>query len=188
MDDLFTAARQVEEACRANRFTFCFIGGIAVIRWGAPRVTRDLDVSVLAGFGGEEPVVRGLLARFAPRLRDAEEFARENRVLLLRTDQGIEIDVSLAALPFEEEMFRRATAYEPVRGVGLTTCSAEDLVVMKAFAARPRDWSDVESIIERQKVLDWSHVLQALTPLAELKPEVEILATLDALRQAKKSG
>lgn len=185
MDDLFAAAAQVETACREAGLAHCFIGGIAVIRWGAPRVTRDLDVAVLTGFGGEAPVVEKLLARFAPRLTDSKKFAQENRVLLLKTADGIEIDVSLAALPFEEEMIGRATSYEPVRGVSLTTCSAEDLLVMKAFAARPRDWSDVETVLRRQPALDWTHILSALEPLAGLKPEANILATLHALRNAQ---
>jgi hypothetical protein len=183
MDDLFAAAGQVEEVCRTSGFAFCFIGGIAVIRWGAPRVTRDLDLAVLAGFGGDQPVIDSLLGSFAARLPDAAEFARQNRVLLLQTKQGIEIDVSLAALPFEEEMMRRASRYEPVQDVAITTCSAEDLIVMKAFAARPRDWSDIETIIARQAGLDWEYIVPTLEPLAELKPEIAILPTLASLRR-----
>jgi hypothetical protein len=186
MDDLFAAAQQVEDVCQSAGFSFCFIGGIAVIRWGAPRVTRDLDISVLAGFGGEQPVIDTLLASFTPRMSDAAQFALQNRVLLLKTKQGIEIDVSLAALPFEEEMFRRASRYEPVKGITITTCSADDLVVMKAFAARPRDWSDIATIFEQHSAIDWDYVLQTLEPLAELKPEVAIIETLNALRPVNK--
>jgi hypothetical protein len=185
MDDLFQAARDVEAAVADLRF--CFIGGIAVIRWGVPRVTRDLDVAVLAGFGSERPIIDRLLARFPGRIPDAAGFAEENRVVLLRTPQGIEIDVSLAALPFEEEMIRRATRFSPVEGVYLTTCSAEDLVVLKAFAARPRDWADVESILHRQERLDWAYIDAALAPLAAVKPETPILATLAELRALQSS-
>ena len=38
-----------------------FIGGIAVQHWGEPRMTRDLDWALLAGYGTEEPFVKGLL-------------------------------------------------------------------------------------------------------------------------------
>ncbi|MCC6809091.1 MAG: hypothetical protein IT381_16810 [Deltaproteobacteria bacterium] len=182
VDDLFTAASEVEAACRAERLTHCFIGGIAVIRWGIPRVTRDLDVSVMAGFGGERAIVTALMRHFAERIAGAAGFAEANRVLLLKTAGGIEIDASLAALPFEEEMFRRASTFAPVAGVSLTTCSAEDLIVMKAFAARPRDWSDVEGVIKRQAGLDWTYVDAMIPPLAELKPEVDVLGTLARLR------
>jgi hypothetical protein len=50
----------IEEAVRLQAFLdghasrFCFIGGVAVQNWGEPRLTRDIDVSLLTGFGGEE--------------------------------------------------------------------------------------------------------------------------------------
>lgn len=183
MDDLFLAAGELERCCRAEALRFCFIGGVAVIRWGVPRVTRDLDIAVLAGFGGEAPVVAALLRHFAPRIEDADQFALQNRVLLLRTASGIEIDVALAALPFEEEMIRRASPFDPVAGVSITTCSAEDLIVLKAFAARPRDWSDVESICRRQRRIDWAYVDATLAPLAEVKPDEPIVETLSRIRR-----
>jgi hypothetical protein len=36
-------------------------------------------------------------------------------------------------------------------GVALVTCSAEDLIVFKAFAGRERDWLDIEGIALRQR-------------------------------------
>jgi hypothetical protein len=49
---------------------------VAVQHWGEPRVTRDLDLTVFTGFGGETPVVDGLLARipaYAHRLPPARD-------------------------------------------------------------------------------------------------------------------
>ena len=59
--------------------------------------------------------------------------------------------------------------------VFLVTCSAEDLIVLKAFANRPRDWADAETIVARQQAhLDRDYVLEQLEPLSTLKgiPEV----------------
>lgn len=43
-----------------------------------------------------------------------------------------------------------------VARASLLTCSAEDLVVLKAFAGRPRDWAGVETIVARRSAqLDW---------------------------------
>lgn len=48
-------------------------------------------------------------------------------------------------------------AYPP--GIPLRTCSAEDLIVLKAFAGRGQDWVDVERIIVRQTgKLDWAYI------------------------------
>ena len=62
--------------------------------------------------------------------------------------------------------------------VGVLTCSAEDLLVHKAFAARDRDWLDIDGIVRRQAELDWALVFRELEPLAKLKDAPEIVPRL----------
>lgn len=189
MIELFQVAATVQGFCEQEGFSFCFIGGLALQRHGEPRVTRDVDLAVLAGFGGEKRVAQAFLREFAGRVGDALEFALVNRVLLLGvtapsglgTDASVGVDVSLAALPFEEEMIGRATPFEFVQGQPLRTCSAEDLIILKAFAARPQDWVDVENVIGRQRRLDWDYIVPRITELADLKEEPELVGRLLAL-------
>jgi len=112
------------------------------------------------------------------------QFALTNRVLLLRSASGVGLDVALGGLPFEESAVYRATTFEFLPELSLITCTAEDLIVMKAFAARPKDWLDVEGIIVRQEGhLDWHYVDQYLRPLVELKDAPEILKELETRRR-----
>lgn len=172
MNVIFGAAREIEESCRAHAWGFCIIGGLAVQRWGEPRLTRDVDVTLLTGFGTERGFVDELLRSFRGRIPDAREFALANRVLLLLSSDGVPIDIALGAMPFEEAAVRRATPYRVAPDVELTTCSAEDLVVMKAFAGRDRDWADVEGIATRQGPrLDEELVWRELLPLLDLKED-----------------
>jgi hypothetical protein len=54
---------------------------------------------------------------------------------------------------------------------------------MKAFAARPKDWMDVEGIIIRQnELLDWHYIRAQLKPLAELKGSPEIVQEIEGRR------
>jgi hypothetical protein len=104
-------------------------------------------------------------------------------VLLVEAASGVGIDIALGGMPFEEAAVGRATRYEFAAGISLRTASAEDLIVMKAFAARPKDWIDVEGILIRQgNRLDWNLILSELEPLVELKGEPEILERLAQLR------
>jgi acyl dehydratase len=67
----------------------------------------------------------------------------------------------------------------------LRTCSAEDLIVLKLFAFRPRDVLDAETIVIRQRAaLDWQYIATNLQPLAEVKGQPEIMATFEKLRRA----
>ncbi len=148
MNALFVAAKDVADFMATRRWKFCVIGGLAVQRWGEPRLTRDADLTLLTGFGDEERFADALLGRFQGRRPDARAFALLNRVLLLRASNGA--DVSFGALAFEVSMLRRATPFAFHAGLVLPTCSAEDLFVMKAFAGRPQDWLDAQGIVVRQ--------------------------------------
>ena len=97
MIDLFETARQLQDFCDRQGWRCCFIGGVAVQRWGEPRVTRDVDLALLAGFGAEDRFLDALLAAYSSRVENAREFALRYRVLLLKTTSDVGIDVSLGA-------------------------------------------------------------------------------------------
>jgi len=183
VDDLIQAAVEVQGLCQSQDWQFCFIGGLALQRWSDPRETVDVDVSLFAGFGEIERYIDVLLQHFEPRISDAAAFAKERRVLLVRSNKGVGIDVSLAALPYEALVIQRSSYFDYPPGIPLLTCSAEDLVVLKAFAGRAQDWVDVERTIVRQTgKLDWDYIREQLRPLAELKEAPEIIDQLEARR------
>lgn len=126
---------------------------------------------------------------FAPRIPDAREFALRQRVVLLWSAGRVGIDVALGALPFEERCVGRASEWTISPEIVLRTCCAEDLVVLKAFAARPQDWIDIESVLTRQRrTLDWRLILGELEPLLELRGTPENLDMLSRLRQKVGQG
>jgi hypothetical protein len=176
MKSLFLAAAELEAFLTEQGWRYCFIGGIALQRWGQPRLTNDIDLTILAGFGKKTGYVDALLGRYRARISDARDFALAHRVLLLQSRDGIAIDVALGGIAFEEKMVARATRYEFLPGVSLVTCSAEDLIILKAFADRPRDWGDVETIIARQQAhVEWNYIFEQLEPLCQVKDTPEIV-------------
>ena len=182
MNTLFQAGARVQQIFERDEWKFCFIGGVANFRWGTPRLTNDLDLTLLTGFGGEPAYTAALLAEFESRISDAAEFALRNRVLLLRTPDGFGLDVALGAMPFEASTIERSSNAELVREATLRTCSAEDLIVHKAFAARPQDWVDIEGVILKQRgLLQWPQIWTDLGVLAELKEAPELLTELDRI-------
>ena len=86
-------------------------------------------------------------------------------------------------MPFEERVIDRATRYRFLDDVRPNACSAEDLVVLKAFADRSRDWADIEGVLLRTGCrLAWEIVETELEPLCEAKEAPHILPRLRALR------
>lgn len=182
MKDLISTAAEIQKFCEDRNWQFCFIGGLALQFWGEQRLTKDVDLTLFTGFGGEENFIDDLIINFKPRRDSPKEFALRNRVVLLETVGGIGIDISLGAFPFEEIMIARSGSQEFLRGISLRICTAEDLIVLKAFADRLKDWADVEGVIAAQKDLNWEYIFEQLEPLVELKEEPEIIQKLQKLK------
>ena len=99
------------------------------------------------------------------------------------------MDIAFGALPFEERCVEKASDWELSSGIVLHTCSAEDLVILKAFAGRPQDWIDIESVLVRQRrSLDWRLILGELKPLLELRATPQSLERLRQLRSKIEKG
>lgn len=146
---LVEAADELLRFLRANGRTACLIGGFVVSRWGEPRATKDVDATVLVEFKEEAAVLKLLLSHFESRDPDPVPRAELGRLALLRASNGVDLDISFAAFPFEVEVLERASDWQVTPDLALRTCSAEDLVLYKLVAARLIDLHDVQSVVSR---------------------------------------
>ena len=182
MNILFQAAADIQQTLQNKKWPFCFIGGLAVLRWGEMRMTQDIDLCLLCGFGNEKSYIEELTKEYKSRIDDASAFAVTNRVLLLYAKNGVAVDISLSGLPFEEEIIERATVFQFEPECSLLTCSAEDLVILKAFAERSKDWNDIEGIVMKHgQNLDTGYIVERLAPLCDLKESPEIISKLQKI-------
>ena len=145
------------------------IGGIAVVSRGVPRHTDDVDATIWAPDLDLDGLCRELAAReLAFRIQNGLAFAQQYQILLLVHEPSmIEIDLSLAWLPFEEQALKRAPR-ERLRGVVVPVACAEDLVIYKALAWRERDRSDIARLMALHRDdVDVERVLTVVAPLLE---------------------
>lgn len=135
------------------------IGGIAVGFLGKPRFTADIDAVFLLSIKDIPQFIdRAQTEGIIPRIPDAADFARKNRVLLLKhSPTDTDIDVSLGILPFEEEMVERAKT-QSFGGLSVRLPTPEDLIIMKAIAHRPKDLDDIRTIADKYPGLDKNRV------------------------------
>lgn len=183
---IMLAAMELQQALLEFGRPFCFIGGLALQRWGQPRYTSDADATLLTEWLNDEAAIAFLLGRFRPRKPGMVEFALRYRVLLLYSSDDVNLDVALGAVDFERRSIERSTEWN-YHGHWLRTCSAEDLVVHKAFASRPQDWVDVENVLMAQgSTLDAKLILDELRPLAALKEDDSIVPRLEALMRKRR--
>ena len=175
MNAILVAASEVLAWLSENDWPACVIGGLAVQRWGEPRLTQDVDVTVVVALGSEGRMLDAALAYFAQRREDARAFALRHRVLLVRASNGVALDLAFGATGFEIESVKRSSMWDVEPGRALRTCCAEDLIVHKLVAGRPRDVADIEGVVARQRgKLDIGWIRQWTEAFAELKEDPDL--------------
>lgn len=183
MIDLTNEAAELQAFIENKGWEFYFIGGLAVQFWGRPRLTEDIDLTIFTNLTNETDYISAFLDRYRPKFHDADTFALTSRVLPMFTKTGIGIDVTLGGLSDTSEALERAS-YQPYSDdIYLRICSPDDLIIMKTLAARPQDWMDVESVIIRQKGLDWPYIEATLDGLTAHEDMAERLARLADLKK-----
>lgn len=167
MNPLFAAAAEVQQVCRDHGWGFCFVGGLAVQRWGRPRPTKDVDLLIRTGYGAEAAVGTALFDRFTPRFADSRQLALDAFVVQIVVTNGVAVDAALGTSRRLGRIVRRASPWA-VDGFALQTFSAEDLIVHKALCGRDRDWDDVAQIVARQgDTLDRELIRQEFAPMLQ---------------------
>jgi hypothetical protein len=148
---------------------YAVLGGLALQHWGEPRTTQDVDIVVLAPSDQEDDLLQAILQRFQPRMADALSFAKQYRVLLVRTSSDVPVDIALAIPGYEEQALGRSSKVSFVGLAPIRILSAADLIIHKCVAGRPRDVEDVERVLIRQRVnLDLRYIRSWLRDFAAI--------------------
>jgi hypothetical protein len=154
---------RIAAALRRHDIPSMVIGGQAVLLYGEPRLTRDIDITL--GVGTDRlPDVLTLLPEIPlrPIPEDTETFVEQTMVLpALHEDTGVRVDLVFSWTPFERQAISRARRVV-LGGEPVPFASPEDVVIHKIFAGRPRDLEDVVSIVRNQGDLDRAYVLRWL--------------------------
>ena len=142
-------------------------GAQAVILWGKPRLTADVDITVRL----EPENVKGFCADmeragFQLRVRDPESFIARTRVLpFLHQPTQLPLDIVLAGPGLED-----------IEGVSVPVIAPEDLVAIKILAGRPKDIEDARSVLaERAGTLDKEQIPSTLSALEQALSQSDLL-------------
>lgn len=156
------------------------IGGVAASALGRPRLTQDIDaLALIPEAHWESGVAAAQQFGIAPRIAGVVDFARRSRVLLLRhTASGIDIDIVIGSLLFEQEACSQSKVHD-IDGVMIRLPRVEDLLIMKAVARRPKDLQDIEGLLEAHPDADlrfvrrWVGEFAVATSMPDMIEELE---------------
>jgi hypothetical protein len=134
---------------------YAVIGGHAVNAWLEPRFTADLDVTLQADPDAMARL-KQLLAEKGYRVtreHGADLPSGPDFVRFVSDRDGLPLEVQAAKTELQRECLRRAAA----SGRTPRIATAEDLIVMKLIAGRPKDEIDLLGLV-RLGDLDWTYI------------------------------
>jgi hypothetical protein len=179
--DLVQVLGAIAEALRVAGLRWYVFGAQAVVAYGRPRLTADLDITVVAELE-DVPRVVGSLAEAGLVLQPiaTNDFVRRTRVLpFVDRSTSIPVDVVLGGPGLEHEFAAHAREID-LGGVTVPVISPDDLIVTKILAGRPKDLDDVDGILRAQSPsldLDRSH--RFLRMLEEALSRDDLVPRLD---------
>jgi predicted nucleotidyltransferase len=175
------ALRDVDAFLKAHGVSYAVIGGIANAVRGEPRATHDADLKVLVKSMTIAQFRALAEAQFKPYRRPWLGRVESALIISIEVAPDMIVDLLVAVLPYEEQTIQRAELTE-IEGFSLPICTAEDLIIHKAIADRPKDWLDIEKILLRQRgKLDLAYVRDWLTQFAEALEKPELIKRFDGL-------
>jgi predicted nucleotidyltransferase len=142
---------------------YMVIGGQAVLVYGEPRLTRDIDITLGIGVREIDRVQKVMEILGLKSLVEKEkEFVERNMVLpTLDKKSGIRIDFIFSFSPYERQAIERAKDVKLGRAQ-VRFASLEDVVIHKVIAGRARDFEDVKSILLKNPKYDLAYIVKWL--------------------------
>lgn len=145
-----------------------------------PRGTRDVDVNVFVEPQRARDVFAALPDGVELSGEALEQLERDGQV---RLNWGITpIDLFLSVLPFHDRVESHVKEV-PFEGHTIPIVDCTGLAVFKAMFARPRDWVDIEAMIEARSF----DVDEAIRWIREMVGDDERVEKLTALRGSRRS-
>lgn len=154
-----TLITKIATKLNKHQIPYMVIGGQAVLLYGEPRLTRDIDITLGVGVDGFEEVkkiVQNLGLRIL--VSNPEEFVKKTMVFPVIDDiSSIRVDFIFSFSLYEKQAIERAKDVK----LGRTTvkfASLEDVVIHKIIAGRARDLEDAKSILLKNPDYDGNYI------------------------------
>jgi len=179
----------LDDWLRDEYVPYAVIGGIATTVRGEPRFTADVDVVVGIDLDRALRLIDSIeRSPFRPLFTDVAEVVQRAFILPLRhVATGIRVDMAIGLTGFERQLIARATEAQ-LGGRSVPVATAEDLILLKVLAGRPRDIEDVSRIVLRQgSSLNWSYLMETGEQLQQAVA-VDLVPQLRRLQQDRESG
>lgn len=151
--------KKIGKTLKEASIPYMIIGGQAILLYGEPRLTKDIDITL--GVGVEKWREIFELAQkmgLKPILENIEDFVKRTFVLPTRDKiTNIRVDFIFSYTPYERQAIERAKKIT-INGFPVNFASKEDVIIHKIFSGRARDIEDIKSIILKNPKINFGYI------------------------------
>ncbi|MEK7449232.1 MAG: nucleotidyl transferase AbiEii/AbiGii toxin family protein [Planctomycetota bacterium] len=173
---------KIAQSLTAHHIPYMIIGGQAVLRYGTPRLTKDIDITLGVNTDRLGQIIHIINHLQLKQLRsDTEEFVKKTMVLPVQDEtSGIRIDFIFSFTPYEQQAIQKAESVR-LKNIEIKFATVEDLIIHKIFSGRPRDIEDIKSVILKHPDFDQTYVQKWLTEFDRTSETPSFLKTFQEI-------
>jgi len=175
--------KNIAQRLDQDNIPYMIIGGQAVLLYGTPRLTRDIDITL--GVDTDKFVqIQGIckVLGFTILPENAEDFAKETKVLPAEEPElRIRVDFIFSFTEYEAQAIKK-TRKVLMNGYPVKFASCEDVIIHKMLASRAVDAEDVKNILIKNKAsIDLKYIRRWLSKFSKIPEHQRILANFNNL-------
>ena len=166
------------------KIPYMIIGGQAVLLYGVPRLTRDIDITLgldVDSLPAIQKLCRDLKLNIKPK--NAGEFVKRTMVLPAEDPKTrIRVDFIFSFSAYEKEAIERASRVK-IKDYNARFASVEDIMIHKIFAGREIDLVDVENIMRKigKRKIDMAYIKRWLSELQGPSCDTNLLSVFNKI-------
>lgn len=142
-----------------NNIPYMIIGGQAVLLYGEPRLTKDIDITLGVSIDKLSELLNIIKKiELMPLPENIIGFTQKTFVLPAKDIKtNIRVDFIFSQTSYEKQAIERVNKIN-LKNTILKFASIEDVIIHKIFAARPRDIEDAKSIMIKNPNFDKNYI------------------------------
>lgn len=175
--------RRIAEKLDEDKIPYMIIGGQAVLLYGRPRLTRDIDITLgidTDSLSRLASACNGLQLRILPE--EPSNFVQQTRVLPAEElESRIRVDFVFSFSEYERQAIDRAQQVM-MDGYPVRFASCEDIIIHKMVAGRAIDLEDVRHILAKNKErLDYDYLRRWFSEFGTLAGHEQIMESFERI-------
>ena len=169
--------KKIGKSLDKEKIPYMIIGGQAVLIYGRPRLTRDVDITL--GVDTDKlPLVKGICKKLGLKIfpKDVNRFATETKVLPVEEPKSkVRVDFIFSFTLYESQAISRAREVS-VSSYPVKFASCEDVIIHKMVAGRAVDEEDVRSILAKNRSsVDLKYIKKWLSRFSKISEHEGVL-------------